>query len=192
MCRGHGALVGLPPPCVPCASGCSPPLCVRFFVPRSEQICHEINGPPYSRRLVGVYPNVVPRPLTVVAVRSMNVRDPNWGTLGAFLGPLVDQWNCKRSGVQLTNAEHGGSASCERGGGAANLSMPLDVLSAVAPTRRPACLVGNAECAEQMGKWIGMNGQEARATTHVHPRNDKCVMRVEHGREGAVAWGEEG
>ena len=109
--------------------------------------------------------------LSVVAVRSMNVRDPNWGTLGAFLGPLVDQWNCKRSGVQLTNAEHGGSASCEWGGGAANLSMLLDVLSAVAPTRRPACLVGNAECAEQLGKWIGMNGQEARATAYVHLRN---------------------
>ena len=165
---------GLPPPCVPCALGCFPP----FVFVSSFLVLSRFATKSMARRILGGWSGCTQmwfHVLSVVAVRSMNVRDPNWGTLGAFLGPLVDQWNCKHSGVQMTNAEHGGRTRCEWGGGASNPSMPLDVSSAVAPTRRPACPVGNAECAEQMGKWIGMNGQEARATACAHPRNDKCI-----------------
>ena len=128
--------------------------------------------------------------LSVVAVRSMSVRDPNWGTLGgAFLGPLVDQWDCKQGGVQMTNAEYGGCARCEWGRGASNPSMLLDVSSTVAPTRRSVSPLGNAECAELMGKWIGMNGQEVRATACAHFRDDKCITHAARGRQGAAAWG---
>ena len=78
---------GLSPSCVVCGLGCLPPflfvlLVLSRFVTKSM-----------ARRILGgwsVCTLMWFHVLSVVAARSTNVRDPNWGTLGAFLGPLVD------------------------------------------------------------------------------------------------------
>ena len=99
MCCVYGTQVGAVPLLRGMCVGVCPPPFVRFFV-LSRFVTKSM-----ARRILGGWSGCTLmwfHVLSVVAVRSMNVRDPNWGTLGAFLGPLVDQWNCKRSG----RAEH--------------------------------------------------------------------------------------